>query len=77
MGKTSLLKYYGLGHNNYMNYYMNYKNYNYKVLTVQQRKRKNSILKMNIYGILASDLGVIGNLHEAVGESLGFEGNLA
>lgn len=52
-------------------------NYNYKVLTVQQRKRKNSLLKMNIYGILASDLGVIGNLHGALAECLGFEGNLA
>lgn len=32
---------------------------------------------MNIYGLLASDLGVIRNLHEAVRESLGLEGNLA
>lgn len=32
---------------------------------------------MSVYEILANDLGIIGNLHGTVGESLGFEGNLA
>lgn len=30
--------------------------------------RKNSILKMSIYEVLANDLGVVGNLHGVVGE---------
>lgn len=32
---------------------------------------------MSIYEVLANDVGVPGNLHGAVGESLGVEGNLA
>lgn len=32
--------------------------------------------KINIYEIMANDLGVSENLHGAVGENLGFEGNL-
>lgn len=32
---------------------------------------------MSVNEILANDFGVTGNLHGAVGESLGFEGNLA
>lgn len=32
---------------------------------------------MSVYEILANDLGVTGNLPGAVGESSGFEGNLA
>lgn len=46
MGKTSYLKYYGLGRIIITKYELSNK-----------EKRKNSILKMNIYGILASDLG--------------------
>lgn len=32
---------------------------------------------MSICELLANDFGVLGNLHGAVGESLGVEGNLA
>lgn len=50
------------------NYYVNYQS--------ASKDNDKFYFKINIYEIMANDLGVSENLHGAVGENLGFEGNL-